>query len=151
MPVTRAGDIVSQQPARWRRGEAPVQVGPERPAPRNGKGTASLALGLASLALMALLPPLALVLAVAAVVLGLMGRARALRGESTNPGQALAGIVTGAIGVVISVGLLISAGVFVVNHQIQIQRLSRCERHATTSAAQRACIREFSNVLRRGS
>lgn len=146
--MTRAGGIVSQQPAKWRRGEPPVQAGLERPAPRNGKGTASLALGLASLALMALLPPLALVLAVPAVVLGLMGRARVLRGESTNPGQALGGIVTGAIGVVISVGVLISTGVFVVHHQSQIQQLARCERQATTAAAQQACTRTFSNALR---
>lgn len=128
---------------------SPAQDGLDRPAPRNGKGSASLALGLASLALMALLPPLALVLGALALVLGLLGRGRALRGQASNPGQALGGVVSGAIGVVISVGVLISTGVFFVDHQSQIQRLARCELHAATAHAQQACTREYSKAVHR--
>ncbi|MFF7973528.1 DUF4190 domain-containing protein [Streptomyces sp. NPDC007905] len=72
--------------------------------PNNGMGTASLVLGiLASVGFCAW--PLALVMGVLAVILGALGRGKARRGEATNPGVALAGIICGAAGIVLVLGL----------------------------------------------
>ncbi|MEV4338091.1 DUF4190 domain-containing protein [Streptomyces sp. NPDC049590] len=68
--------------------------------PSNGMGTASLVLGiLADIGFLAW--PLALVLAVLAIIFGALGRGKAKRGEATNPGVALAGLICGVTGVVL--------------------------------------------------
>ncbi|MFJ5973805.1 DUF4190 domain-containing protein [Streptomyces sp. NPDC093060] len=75
-----------------------------QPQPNNGMGTASLVLGiLATVGFCAW--PLALVMGVVAVILGALGRGKARRGEATNPGVALAGIICGAAGIVLVLGL----------------------------------------------
>lgn len=70
------------------------------PMPRNGMGTAALVLGIIAVVVFCLWP-IAVVLGVLAVIFGVIGRGRARRGESTNPGQALAGIICGAVGTVL--------------------------------------------------
>ncbi|WP_244202095.1 DUF4190 domain-containing protein [Streptomyces diastatochromogenes] len=75
-----------------------------QPQPNNGMGTASLVLGiLATVGFCAW--PLALVMGVVAVILGALGRGKARRGEATNPGVALAGIICGAASIVLILGL----------------------------------------------
>lgn len=83
---------------------------PMAPQPMNGMGTASLVVGIVS-AVFFCLWPLAIILGVLAVVFGLVARQRARRGQATNPGQALAGIICGAVGIVIAIafGVLIIA------------------------------------------
>ncbi|MFF5855026.1 DUF4190 domain-containing protein [Streptomyces sp. NPDC012751] len=74
-----------------------------QPAPSNGMGTASLVLGiLAAVGFVAW--PIALVLGILAVIFGAIGRGKAKRGEATNPGVALAGIICGAAGIVLVLG-----------------------------------------------
>ncbi|MFE2098585.1 DUF4190 domain-containing protein [Streptomyces sp. NPDC059468] len=74
-----------------------------QPQPNNGMGTASLVLGiLATVGFCAW--PLALVMGVVAVILGALGRGKARRGEATNPGVALAGIICGAASIVLVLG-----------------------------------------------
>ncbi|GHH22244.1 DUF4190 domain-containing protein [Streptomyces rubradiris] len=68
--------------------------------PSNGMGTASLVLGILS-DICFLAWPLALVLGVLAIIFGALGRGKAKRGEATNPGVALAGLICGATGVVL--------------------------------------------------
>ncbi|MFG3010946.1 DUF4190 domain-containing protein [Streptomyces cinerochromogenes] len=75
-----------------------------QPVPSNGMGTASLVLGIIS-AVGFVMWPVALVLAVLALIFGGIGRGRASRGEATNPGVALAGIICGAAGIVLVLGL----------------------------------------------
>ncbi|AYN43581.1 DUF4190 domain-containing protein [Streptomyces dangxiongensis] len=77
--------------------------GPQ-PAPSNGMGTASLVLGIIAAAGF-LLWPVALVLGVLAVIFGAVGRSKARRGEATNPGVALAGLICGAAGIVLVAAL----------------------------------------------
>ncbi|MFF3616449.1 DUF4190 domain-containing protein [Streptomyces sp. NPDC002580] len=79
---------------------------PLTPAPSNGMGTAGLVLGIIAVVLFCAWP-LAIVLGVLAVIFGLIGRAKARRGEATNPGQALAGVICGAVGVVLAVALIV--------------------------------------------
>ncbi|MFG2605054.1 DUF4190 domain-containing protein [Streptomyces sp. NPDC048514] len=74
------------------------------PAPSDGMGTASLVLGiLASIGF--LMWPVAPILGILAIIFGAIGRGRARRGEATNPGVALAGIICGAAGIVLVLGL----------------------------------------------
>ncbi|MCG0067782.1 MULTISPECIES: DUF4190 domain-containing protein [Streptomyces] len=71
-----------------------------QPPPSNGMGTASLVLGIIS-AVGFLMWPVALVLGILALIFGGIGHGRARRGEATNPGVALAGIICGAAGIVL--------------------------------------------------
>ncbi|MDX3456056.1 DUF4190 domain-containing protein [Streptomyces sp. ME02-8801-2C] len=77
---------------------------PMAPQPMNGMGTASLVVGIVSAAVFCIWP-LAIVLGILAVVFGLVARQRARRGQATNAGQALAGIICGAVGIVLAVTL----------------------------------------------
>ncbi|MEV6756459.1 DUF4190 domain-containing protein [Streptomyces sp. NPDC051214] len=89
-------------------GQGPPGYGwPAMPmAPSNGMGVAALVLGIVSAAVFCLWP-LAIVLGILAIIFGAIGRGRARRGEATNPGQALAGIICGAAGIVLGVALLV--------------------------------------------
>lgn len=80
------------------------------PLPSNGMGTAALVIGIIA-AVVFCLWPIAILLGVLAVIFGSIGRAKARRGEATNPGQALAGIICGAVGIVfglVMIALLIA-------------------------------------------
>jgi hypothetical protein len=77
-----------------------------RPAPSNGMGTAALVLGIIATVLFCVWP-LSIVLGILAVIFGMVGRAKARRGEATNPGQALAGIICGAVGLVLAIALIV--------------------------------------------
>lgn len=81
------------------------------PMPSNGLGTAGLVLGIIA-AVLFVVWPLAIVLGVLAVIFGLIGGAKARRGEATNPGQALAGVICGAVGLVLAVGVFVLIIVF---------------------------------------
>ncbi|MEV8319994.1 DUF4190 domain-containing protein [Streptomyces sp. NPDC059900] len=74
--------------------------------PANGMGVTSLVLGIIAAAVFCLWP-LAIVLGILAIIFGAIGRARAKRGEATNPGQALAGIICGVAGIVLGVALMV--------------------------------------------
>ncbi|MFJ8538508.1 DUF4190 domain-containing protein [Streptomyces sp. NPDC093591] len=79
---------------------------PGMPAmPSNGMGTAALVLGIISAAVFCLWP-VAVILGVLALIFGSIGRGKARRGEATNPGQALAGMICGAAGVVLGLGMV---------------------------------------------
>ncbi|GGW75014.1 hypothetical protein GCM10010503_60740 [Streptomyces lucensis JCM 4490] len=75
-----------------------------QPAPNDAMGTASLVLGILS-AIGFMLWPVALVLGILAIIFGAIGRGKAHRGEATNPGVALAGLICGACGIVLVLGL----------------------------------------------
>lgn len=84
---------------------------PQAPmAPKNGLGIASLITAIVSL-------PAALsvfggfLLGVVAVILGFVGYSRAKRGEANNGGVAIAGIVLGVVGIILS-ALVIALGVW---------------------------------------
>lgn len=82
------------------------------PGPRNGLGLTALILGIAGLLAFWSVAG-GVLLGVAAVVLGLIGRGRARRGEATNGGVAVAGVVLGALAVVLSLAFIaVWAGVF---------------------------------------
>ncbi|WP_353944998.1 DUF4190 domain-containing protein [Streptomyces sp. HUAS MG91] len=74
--------------------------------PSNGLGVAGMVLGIISDVLF-LMWPIAIICGVLGIIFGAMGRGKAKRGEATNPGQALTGIICGAAGVALAVGFIV--------------------------------------------
>lgn len=72
----------------------------------NWAATAALVCGVAGLITLFLFPPLGLVLALVSVVLGIMGLAKARDPYVGGTGQAIAGLVTGAIVLVLTALLI---------------------------------------------
>ncbi|MFD7965984.1 DUF4190 domain-containing protein [Streptomyces zaomyceticus] len=70
-------------------------------SPSNGMGTASMVLGIIAVAGFCLYG-LGVVLGVLALIFGIIGVKKAGRGEATNRGMAVAGIVLGSIGTLVS-------------------------------------------------
>ncbi|MFD5657884.1 DUF4190 domain-containing protein [Streptomyces hirsutus] len=70
------------------------------PQPANGMGVTGLVLGIIS-AVIFCLWPLAVGLGVLAVIFSALGRGKAARGEATNPGHALAGLICGWAGILL--------------------------------------------------
>ncbi|MFE7813537.1 hypothetical protein ACFU5P_16560 [Streptomyces sp. NPDC057433] len=73
------------------------------PQPANGMGVTGLVLGIISACVFCLWP-LAVGLGVLAVIFSALGRGKAARGEATNPGHALAGLLCGGAGIVLGGG-----------------------------------------------
>ncbi|MFE0644737.1 DUF4190 domain-containing protein [Streptomyces sp. NPDC058877] len=76
------------------------QPGWQQP-PSNGMGTAAMVIGIVAVAGFCLYG-LGGILGILAVIFGIIGLKKAGRGEATNRGMAIAGIVLGAIGIVVS-------------------------------------------------
>ncbi len=81
---------------------------PVRP-PRNKPGKASMILGIvaAAVGITVVGSLFGISLGLLAVFFGIVGRRRARRGGASNPGQALAGLITGACAIVLSAVLLV--------------------------------------------
>lgn len=104
---------------------------------RNGLGLTALVLGLVGTisGLIPLLFALAGLLGLLAVIFGFVGRARARRGEATNPKQATWGIATGIVALALSVvGIVI-----VVNVGHHVTKQLDCISNAQTTAQLNAC------------
>lgn len=67
----------------------------------NGMGTAALVLGIIAV-VMSWYWVAALPLGIVGIVLGVLGRKKAARGEATNRGAATAGMVLGIVGIVLA-------------------------------------------------
>jgi hypothetical protein len=117
--------------------------------PRNGIGASALVIGVLALVLAVLLifAPLAALLGLIAVVLGIVGIARANRGAASNRGQALAGLVTGAVGLVIAIALLVTAGTYLSRHSQDFRDFGSCMDRANGSQAREDCIRQLDDAL----
>ncbi|WP_329283564.1 DUF4190 domain-containing protein [Streptomyces sp. NBC_00691] len=81
-------------------GGYPGQAGWQQP-PSNGMGTASMVLGIIAVAGFCLYG-LGTILGILALIFGIIGIKKCGRGEATNRGMAIAGIVLGAIGTLVS-------------------------------------------------
>ncbi|NEB80736.1 DUF4190 domain-containing protein [Streptomyces sp. SID14478] len=74
--------------------------------PSNGLGIAGMVCGIVA-AVLFLLWPIAIISGALGIIFGAIGRGKAKRGEATNPGQALTGIICGAAGIVLGVGFIV--------------------------------------------
>jgi hypothetical protein len=85
-------------------------------------------------------------LGIVAIVLGVLGRKKAKRGEASNGGMALAGIVLGALGLLLSV--LVVGGVASFLGSEEGGNLTECLQDAgNDTAAQQQCQTEFEDQL----
>ncbi|CAM5674169.1 hypothetical protein SALBM311S_00489 [Streptomyces alboniger] len=75
--------------------------------PQNGMGVAAMVLGILSCCLFCLYGVVSIVLGILAVVFGLKGKKRAECGEADNHGQAQAGLITGVIGIILGVAVIV--------------------------------------------
>lgn len=73
--------------------------------PANGMGVTAMVLGIVAVVIFCFWG-LGIILGVLALIFGIVGRKRAGRGEATNGGMALAGIILGSIGALISAAFL---------------------------------------------
>jgi membrane-bound ClpP family serine protease len=116
---------------------------------RNGMGTAALVLGVVALVLVLLLlfSPLGAFLGLLAVLFGILGLIRVNRGEADNRGQAVAGLITGAVALLFGVLFTISVGTWFATHVNDFRRFGNCMDKATGQAAHEDCARQLSNDL----
>lgn len=86
--------------------QPPASFGAEPVAsPKNGLGTASLVLGI--LAILGAVFFIGLLFGVIGLVFGFIGRSRFKKGEATNGGVALAGIITSVVGILIGAAVVV--------------------------------------------
>jgi Domain of unknown function (DUF4190) len=116
---------------------------------RNGVGVAALVIGVVALVLVVLLlfSPLGVLLGLIAVVLGIIGLVRANRGDADNRGQAVAGLVTGGLALLLGIFFTISVGTWFATHVNDFQRFGNCMDNAVGAAAREQCARELSQDL----
>jgi hypothetical protein len=112
-------------------------------------GTAALVLGVVALVLVILLlfSPLGALLGLLAVLFGILGLVRANRGEADNRGQAVGGLITGAIALLFGILFTISVGTWFATHVNDFRRFGNCMDQANNPAAREQCARELSNNL----
>jgi hypothetical protein len=112
-------------------------------------GTTALVLGVVALTLVLLLlfSPLGALLGLVAVLFGILGLMRANRGEADNRGQAVAGLVTGGIALLLGIFFTISIGTWFSTHVADFNRFGRCMDSATGQAAHEECARQLSRDL----
>jgi membrane-bound ClpP family serine protease len=118
---------------------------------RNGMGTAALVLGVVALVLVVLIlfSPLGVVLGLLAVVLGILGIVRVNRGEADNRGQAVAGLVTGGVALLLGLFFAISIGTFFATNVNDFRQFGRCMDNARGDQARQACAERLSRDLER--
>ena len=109
--------------------------------PRNGLGVAALVLAILGL-LASCSVAGGIVLGISAVILGVMARNRVKRGEANNGGVALAGIILGALAVLISVAFIsLFYGVF--NNYGGREMLSCVQDAGSDNDRVQQCMEEF--------
>jgi hypothetical protein len=137
-------------------GQYPTQPGGQYPGAgypaagrRNGMGTAALVLGVVAIVLVLLLlfSPVGAFLGLLAVLFGILGIIRANRGEADNRGQAVAGLVTGGIALLVGAFLTISIGLWFSTHVADFNRFGQCIEDAVGPDAREECARELSREL----
>ena len=154
------GQSGQPEPGQWHPGQSEPGQQPYGQAPygqqpygsghgsRNGFGIAALVLGI--LALLTGLFVIGGLLGIAAIVLGVLGRGRAKRGQATNGGMALAGIILGVLGLLLSV--LVVVGAASLFNSEQFSNLTECLQEAgSDTAAQQDCQRQFEEGVLDGS
>lgn len=116
-----------------------------RLAPRNGAGVAALTLGTAALVLVltVLLFPIGGLLGIVAMLLGVVGVSRVARWRAFNRGQAVAGLLLGALALLLSGVLALRLDGSVPERAGDLARLDRCLFTSRSSRAAADCAMAF--------
>lgn len=113
--------------------------------PRNGFGIAALVLGLLALVLCWTIIG-GILLGLLALIFGLIGRARARRGEATNGGMSVAGLVLGVLGLLLGIGLF-AFGVSVINSPAGRDYQQCIQQAGDDQVKLRQCATEFGRQI----
>ena len=119
------------------------------PSRRNGMGVAALVVGVVALVLAILIVffPIAGLLGIIAIILGAIGMGRASRGEADNRGQAVAGLITGILALLVAIALGVGIGGFLTTHVNDFRKLGTCWKKADTRVERKACANTFSKNI----
>jgi hypothetical protein len=119
--------------------------------PKNGLGVASLVLGVASLVAVAsfILFPVALIGGIVGTVIGIMALIRLERGQGTNRGQAIAGLVCSGIGLILAIVLSVRVGTWVADNRSPLTRLESCLTKANEKSDVGDCFAKFATEISR--
>jgi hypothetical protein len=122
---------------------------PTAGARRNGMGTAALVVGVVALVLVVLFlfAPLGAFLGLLAALFGILGIVRVNQGVADNRGQAVAGLVTGGIALLVGILITISIGTFFATHVNDFNDFGQCVDGASTADAREQCARQLSREL----
>src|ERR1700712_4578297 len=134
-PVPGAGTGSGAPP----RGAFDDDVPPGLPAPRNTAGRVAAVFGVLALicaiGFLLFFPiPLAIVLGIFAILLGMVGRNRVRRGSATNWVGATAGLITGLLSLLLLVGIGIAAATFWDHNSSKVKNLGQCVQQAGTDS-----------------
>jgi lysylphosphatidylglycerol synthetase-like protein (DUF2156 family) len=128
------------------------EVAPGLLRPRNGAGRAALVCGVLALIcaigfFLVLTIPVSIVLGLAAIVLGILGRGRVRRGLATNRGSATLGIVTGLLSLLLLAGLA-AAGVALFSNNSDAKSYTDCVKQAgSNQQKQQDCATQFKDQI----
>lgn len=113
-------------------------------APRNGLGIAALVFGIIALlgAWIPLVNIVSIVLAIVGIVLGIMALRRVKRGEATNRGMSITGLLLSVAALVLALVVLVRAANFIVSNYEDIES---CADPALSQEEQQACVEEVLN------
>ena len=128
-------------------GQGGPMMGGPMAAPRNGFGIAALVLGILAIVLCWTVYG-GIILGILAIIFAVLGMRRAKRGEATNRGMAISGLVTGIIGLVIAVVLIAIGGVFLSIFGSSVNNYQSCMKQAgSDQGAQTQCMQQYQNDI----
>ena len=116
---------------------------------RNGAGTAALVVGIVSLvlAVLVIFAVLAIPLGIIAAILGGIGMSRASKGVADNRGQAITGLITGLLSIVVAVAIGISFVGLITEHQSDFRKFGSCMSDSDNDTDRAACFRRLGEQL----
>ena len=116
---------------------------------RNGVGTAALVVGIVSLvlAVLVIFAILAIPLGIIAAILGGIGMSRASKGQADNRGQALTGLITGVLSIVVAVAIGISFVGLIVENRSDLRKFGTCMNDSDNDTDRARCFRELGDRL----
>ena len=132
--------------------EPAASAPPPPPQPvrrRNGAGTAALVVGIVSLvlAVLVIFAVLAIPLGIIAAILGGIGMSRASKGVADNRGQAITGLITGLLSIVVAVAIGISFVGLITEHRSDFRRFGSCMSDSNNDRDRAACFRILGEQL----
>ncbi|MDQ1630624.1 MAG: hypothetical protein QOC80_596 [Frankiaceae bacterium] len=129
------------------------EVPPGLLRPRNGAGRAALICGVLALIcaigfFLIITVPVAILLGLAAIVLGVMGRSRVRRGIATNRGSATFGILTGLLSLLLLAGLAVGGVALFNSNKTDFKNFNSCAQDAGSNQAKlQKCTAQFKDGI----
>lgn len=123
--------------------------GAAAPAPKNSMATAALVVGIIALIFIVLFFPFALILGLAAIILGFLGIRRAKdvevavqsAGAPSGKGKAITGLVLGVVSLVVS-GAIFAFGFQIAQQVLESGMIERCEQYQDDPQKLQECIQK---------